>query len=55
MKIKFSIKDPNIDDRLREIEDEDVRDELIRKFFRYSEYVDIEIDTDTMTARVVEQ
>lgn len=60
MKIVINLKDPDgVWDSLNEvglnsnsIKDTDT-DEAINKFISYSEYVSIEIDTETKTARVL--
>ena len=54
MKVRVSLKDPDgVDEGLREIADEDLRDTVRGAFFRYSEYLTVEIDLETMQARVV--
>ena len=58
MKIQLTFKTPDVVDYALEcIEDEDQRHELesvIEKFVEYGEYVSIEIDSETKTARVLE-
>lgn len=54
--VTISVKSPTIDDQLRMlIEDDDVREHVRDKFFRYGEYVDIRLDLDNLTATVVER
>lgn len=53
-KVRITLKDPDGSwEGLRQIADEDLRDEVAAKFFTYSEYLTIEVDLSTMQARVV--
>lgn len=55
-KVVFTLKSPQgVDQGLSEIPDEETREMIKEKFFRYGEYCDIEIDTDTGEATVVPQ
>lgn len=57
MKVRLSFKTPDVvDDAAKDIKDEDERAKfkmLAGTFFEYGEYVEIEVDTETGTARVV--
>lgn len=61
MKFKLQLKDPDgvydsITEYFKDFNDlPDEVDAVIDKFVRYSEYVTIELDTETQTARVVPQ
>ncbi len=53
-KVRITLKDPDGSwDGLRQITDEDLRDQVSHKFFRGSEYLTIEVDLTTMQARIV--
>jgi hypothetical protein len=57
MKARFTFKTPDaVDDVLSDIHDEDEQDtmkNLANKFFKYGEYVTVELDTETGTAKVL--
>lgn len=53
-KYTLTIKSPDsIDYFLRSLDDDQLAEHFTEKFFKYGEYVTIEIDTFDMTARVV--
>lgn len=54
MIIDILIKDPDgVHDSLLGTEVE-LREQILEKFFKFGEYCQVQIDTDTMTAKVIE-
>ena len=60
MKIKLLFKNPEaVPEALNELSEEDLLEyqeveKAIKKFVKWKEFVEIEIDSETMTARVLE-
>lgn len=54
MKIYITAKMPGLDDQVKEQVNEVIAEKLINKFFEYGEYVQIELDTEDLSARVIE-
>ena len=55
MIIQICLKDPDgVYDSLQDLDDE-LREEIEQTFFPFKEYCDIEIDTETMKAKILKQ
>lgn len=54
MKVRLSFKTPDVKDQLSEDERE-ASETVLKKFLKYSEYIQVEFDTETNTAKVLEQ
>ena len=56
MKLYCTLKDPTgAYEFLDNIEDASIREEIAKTFFGFEEYLDLEIDTETMEAKVLKQ
>lgn len=59
IKIQITVKDSNIGEQIKKYCGEQkvnkkVAEKLINKFFKYEEYVEIELDTETLSATILE-
>ena len=54
MKIRLSFKTPDVTDQLNE-EELEAAQTVLKKFIKWSENIQVEFDTETNTAKVLEQ
>jgi hypothetical protein len=55
MKIKVNLKCVGADQQVQENCNETIARKLLDKWFEWDEYIEIELDTEDLSARVVEQ
>jgi len=55
MKFILTFKTPDVEDQIENIKDIPSVQAILNKFLEYDEYIEIEFDEETQTARVIPQ